>query len=76
VDKVISGLKKNGIIIINSKYTPKLSEETQQYITKQNIKILDLEINDKYDNTYLLGILTKLIDIPQNIIFEEIKEIF
>jgi Pyruvate/2-oxoacid:ferredoxin oxidoreductase gamma subunit len=54
VEKNINALKKNSILIINKKYLEKFKSELKDIILKNNIKILDLEINEKFDNTYLL----------------------
>jgi hypothetical protein len=41
-------LKKGGTIIVNNKWLKKITEDLSEY------QVLDLEISDKYDNTYLL----------------------
>jgi hypothetical protein len=51
LEKQLSSLKKGATIIINKKWVEKLSAK-DIYLTDFNI--LDLEITDKYDNTYLL----------------------
>lgn len=76
LNKTIFWLKKDGFIIMNSKYTKKLSLEAQEYIENMNIHLLDLEIHDKYDNIYLLAILAKLLNIHQNILNKKVKKMF
>ena len=76
VEKNINALIKNWIIIINKKYLEKFSHETKNIILNNNIKILDLEINEKYDNIYLLWIFWKLLDIPLELINKELNIIF
>lgn len=76
VEKNINSLNKNSVLIINRKYIEKFSPNTKNIISENNIKILDLEIQEKYDNTYLLWILTKLLDIPFEIIEKELIHIF
>jgi hypothetical protein len=39
-------------------------------------QILDLEIQDKYDNIYLLGILTKFLQLDINIILSKVAKVF
>jgi Pyruvate/2-oxoacid:ferredoxin oxidoreductase gamma subunit len=51
LEKQLSSLKKGATIIINSKWIQKLSDKD---ISLSEFNILDLEITDKYDNTYLL----------------------
>ena len=66
-------LKKWGIIIVNQKHIKKL--ETQE-VSFSNYKILGLEIDDKYDNTYLISALVKLLNIDIEIIERKIKKTF
>ena len=69
LESQIPNLKENWTIIANSKnISPLLSQEKGL--------ILQLEIADKYDNTYLLWILGKYLSIPKDILLEEIWEIF
>ncbi|MGB2110614.1 MAG: hypothetical protein ACPHY8_01450 [Patescibacteria group bacterium] len=39
-------------------------------------QILDLEISDKYDNTYLLGIYALFLNLDLEIILEKIETVF
>ncbi len=74
LEKAISNLKENATIIINKKHLEKVSNENLHYL--QNFNILDLEITDKYDNTYLLWILSKYLNINLDIILEKIEKVF
>jgi hypothetical protein len=49
--KQLNSLKKNTTIIINKKWIHKLIEKN---ISINNYNVLDLDITDKYENTYLL----------------------
>ena len=69
----IDYLKENATIIINSKW---LDTIYNQWFEKKNYNIISLEINDKYDNTYLLWIYGKYLNIDKNIILEEINKVF
>ncbi|QFR38788.1 hypothetical protein A9Q91_00955 [Candidatus Gracilibacteria bacterium 28_42_T64] len=76
LDYNIHTLKNNGVIIINQKFREKINTETYKTIESKNIQILDLKITDKYDNTYLLGILSKLLSIPHQAINNELQAVF
>lgn len=73
LEKQISSLKENATIIINSKWINKLKEK---WISFDNFNVLELEITDKYDNTYLLWIYAKYLNLDINIILEKIEKIF
>ncbi len=68
--KQLSSLKKWGTIIINNKWLPKISQDLSEY------QILDLEISDKYDNTYLLGIYALFLHLDLTIILDKIESVF
>ncbi|MDQ7009425.1 MAG: 2-oxoacid:acceptor oxidoreductase family protein [Candidatus Gracilibacteria bacterium] len=78
LEKAIPSLKAGAIIIINKKWSEKYSENVgnENFHSLQDFNILDLEISDKYDNTYLLGILAKYLNIDLNIILEKIEKVF
>ncbi len=76
LDKTIHDIKEDGVIIINNKWLEKLSNESQEIIKNKKLHVLSLEIDDKYDNTYLLGILTKVMSLPEDSIFTEISKVF
>ncbi len=73
--KSLEFLKEWAIIISNEKFIKKFEEKNPE-ISLKNYKILDLEIEGKYDNTYLLGILSKLLDIPEDVVNAEIAKTF
>lgn len=66
----LSSLKKGGTIIVNNKWLKKITEDLSEY------QVLDLEISDKYDNTYLLWIYALFLNIDLEIILEKIEEVF
>jgi len=67
----ISSLKPWATIIINSKWLSKLDD-----LDLSNYKILGLDIKDKYDNTYLIWILSKYLNLDLDIILDKIELIF
>jgi 2-oxoglutarate/2-oxoacid ferredoxin oxidoreductase subunit alpha len=71
--KQIPSLKTDAVIIINKKWIEKLEKEK---ILKNTYNILTTEISDKYDNIYLIWILTKFLSIDLEIILSKIEEIF
>ena len=73
LEKQLSSLKKWATIICNKKWIDKL---TDKWIKLKKYNILDLEINDKYDNTYLLGIYALFLNLNKNIILRKIKKVF
>lgn len=73
LEKQINNLKENATIIINSKWVEKLKEK---WITLERYNVLELEITDKYDNTYLLWIYAKYLNLDLNIILEKIEKVF
>ena len=70
LEKVIPSLVKWATIIVNKKHSEKLAEKIE------NFNVLDLEIADKYDNTYLLWILAKYLNIDLDIILGKIESVF
>jgi 2-oxoglutarate ferredoxin oxidoreductase subunit alpha len=66
--KQISSLKKWATIIINDKWLSKLEN-----IDLSDYKILNLDIKDKYDNTYLIWILAKYLNLDLNVILNKIE---
>lgn len=73
LQKQMSSLKENATIIINSKWINKLKEKGLSF---DNFNVLELEITDKYDNTYLLWIYAKYLNLDLNIILEKIEKVF
>ena len=70
LEKAIPSLKSAATVIINKKWSEKLSGKLEWF------NVLDLEISDKYDNTYLLAILAKYLNIDLDIILEKIENVF
>lgn len=70
LEKQIHSLKKWGTIIINNKWLSKTTVDLTDY------QILDLEISDKYDNTYLLGIYALFLNLDLTIILEKVAKVF
>ncbi|MDD5770535.1 MAG: hypothetical protein PHE25_06195, partial [Candidatus Gracilibacteria bacterium] len=50
--------------------------KTKTFIAENNIKIIYLDINDKYENPYLLGLFASYFDIKNEAIHHALKEIF
>lgn len=70
LDKQLPSLKKGWTIIVNKKWLPKISSDVSSF------QVLDLEISDKYDNTYLLGIYALYLHLDLEIILEKIATVF
>ncbi len=66
-------LKKWGIIISNSKYVDKLKQKDFSF---DDFVVLGIDIDDKYDNTYLISVLAKYLHLDPKIIDREIKKVF
>ncbi|MFA5917013.1 MAG: 2-oxoacid:acceptor oxidoreductase family protein [Candidatus Gracilibacteria bacterium] len=66
-------LREGAFIISNKKFVEKV---VAKGIDLSKFKILDIEINDKYDNTYLLGILFKLLGLSVETSFQSIEHTF
>lgn len=61
---------------MNAKHKEKFTPEIQEIINIKGLNLLTLEIADKYENTYLLGILVKLLGIDPSLVEAEIREVF
>ena len=72
--KQIPFLKPHTTIIVNKKWTDKINAKDEKLLS--NLNILDLEIADKYDNTYLLWMFVKFLNLDLEIILWKIEEIF
>ena len=70
LEKAIPNLINWAIVIVNKKWSEKSAEKLEWF------KILDLDIKDKYDNTYLLWILAKYLNIDLSIILDKIEKVF
>lgn len=76
LDKNLSFLRQESIVIINEKWLEKITDETKQGIHEKHIHVLSLKIDDKYDNTYLLGVLVQLMKLPREVVQDEISRVF
>lgn len=74
LEKTLPLLKKGWYIISNKKWIEKLSLKQEGIFNDYNV--LDLEIADKYDNTYLLWMLAKLLKLDIDLIHKEIEIVF
>lgn len=57
---------------MKEKFTPEIEAE----IAEKQLNFLSIEISDKYENVYLLGILVKLLGIEAATVHEEIRAVF
>lgn len=73
LENQISSLKEWATIIINSKWINKLADK---WINLEWFNILDLEIADKYDNTYIIWIYAKYLWLDVNVLLEKIEKVF
>lgn len=71
--KQLNSLKENATIIINKKWVSKLAEKN---ISIDTYNVLDLDIADKYENTYLLWIYSLYLNIDINIVLWKIEKVF
>lgn len=69
----LSTLKKWGVVISNKKHLDKLSEKSVSF---DDFHVLSLEIDDKYDNTYLISVLAKYLGLDAKIVDREIEKTF
>ncbi len=76
LEKNISALKKGGVIFCNKKIETTLTPDIKNIIEEKNIQILSFEINDAYDNTYLLALFAYYFDIDTSVIEICLSEIF
>lgn len=72
LQNVLPSLKKWGYIIINKKFSDKLKDK----VDFSDHNLLELDIKDKYDNTYLLWILSKLLSLSEGLVLSKIEKIF
>jgi len=70
LENVLPSLKKGGYIVVNKKFSDKLAWKLDDYV------VLDRDIVDKYDNTYLLAMLSKLLGLEQQLILDKVGHVF
>ena len=73
LEKLLPDLVKDAVIITNSKNIEKLEKKE---ISFKDFKVLAIDIDDKYDNTYLISVLAKYLDLDPKIIDNEIEKTF
>lgn len=71
LEKNLDYLRKESIIIASKKTISKIDESILE-----NFIVLDLEISEKYENTYLLWILSTLLNIPIETVNKQLIHIF
>lgn len=76
LEKNILALKNDWVVFCNEKIKNALKTETQTLIQQKNIQFFSLDINDKYDNTYLLALFAYYFSIDTEIVKECLWEIF
>gem|GEM_PF-3331772 len=76
LNKSLNSLKNNSTIFLNSKIVNSFTQENKDFLNSKNIEIISLDINDKYDNTYLLRAFCKYFKIDKDIVIDALKEIF
>jgi Pyruvate/2-oxoacid:ferredoxin oxidoreductase gamma subunit len=70
LEKNLSSLRDGGVCFCNEKIRSKLKPETITSIEEKRINLITLEINDKYDNTYLLALFAFHFSLPQEVVNE------
>lgn len=74
--KSIGAVRSGGYIIANAKLKEKFTPEIEAEIAENKLNFLSIEISDKYENVYLLGILVKLLGIEAATVHDEIRTVF
>lgn len=75
-EKNIDFLKDYSTVFFNSKLEKFFKEDLKNKIDNKKLKIISIDIDDKYDNTYLLWAFCKYFWIDDNIVIESLKEVF
>ena len=70
LERQLSSLKAWSTVIINNKWLLKTDKDLSDF------SVLSLEISDKFDNTYLLWILAKYLNLDIEIILSKIEKVF
>jgi len=66
-------LRKWWIIISNAKHIKKMQESE---VSLEDFSVLSLDIDDKYDNTYLVSVLAKYLHLDPKVVDAEIEKVF
>ena len=69
----LKNLASGWVVITNSKNIEKLEKK---WISFENLKVLSIDIDNKYDNTYLISVLAKYLGLKKEIVDGEIAKIF
>lgn len=69
----LKDLKSGACIITNQKNIEKLEAKGQDFSA---YNLLPVASDDKYDNTYLISIFSKLLGLPAHLLEEKIAKIF
>lgn len=70
LEKNIESLKPWAVVILSKKTISKTELDLSDF------NVLDLEITEKFENTYLLWILSKLLNIPLEYVSKQLAHIF
>jgi len=73
VEYCIPTLKKGGVIITNQKNIDKLEKKE---VDLSDFIVLPIDIDDTYDNTYLISVLAKYLELDPKVIDREIEKVF
>lgn len=73
LEAMLPTLNKDAIIIVNKKHREKCESKN---VVFDDFRLLEIEIDDKYDNTYLISVLAKYLWLDQNIIDTKIEKTF
>lgn len=74
--KSIPTIRSGGVIFLNAKIFSTLDENILLDLQQKDITLHSLEIADKYDNTYLVSMLAYYLQIPQEVVLENLKKVF
>lgn len=74
--KSTSTLSAGGVVFLNAKIFASLEENILAEFAQKNITLHSLDIADKYDNTYLVSMLAYYLQIPGDVVVENLKKVF
>lgn len=74
--KNIDLMLDSSIIFINDKFISSFSEELNSKISSKNIQVKTITSTDKYDNTYLISLLAYFLQIPDEIVVDNLRKVF
>ncbi len=76
LEKSILQLRKNWVVFISRKTQLSLDENIKTFIQEHNIQIISIDIQDIYENIYLLSLFVYYFDIQPKVVEESLQEIF